>query len=286
MPAIRDALDREVRLDRPAERVLSLVPSETETVAALAGIDRLVGRTEWCEEPQGRIEGVPTVGGTKKIDRAVARALAPDLVLANQEENGRRDVEALIEAGIPVHVSFVRTLAESARWLEAVGRLLGVEAAAARAAAAIPPDPPGPVDAGPSVFVPIWRDPWMTLDHRTYGAAVLAGAGARNAFDGRARLYPLAADLGTAPAIDPGERDTRYPRVTRAEVEARAPDVVLLPDEPFAFGPEHVAELSTWDLPAARTGRIHRVSGKDLFWYGVRSAGAVQRVSEVLDARR
>src|SRR5689334_20990593 len=94
-------------------RIVSLVPSETESVVALAGVERLVGRSEWCEEPRGMIERVPTVGGTKNVDVDAVIALAPDLVLANREENRKADVERLIDAGLRVHVSFPCTVIEA-----------------------------------------------------------------------------------------------------------------------------------------------------------------------------
>ncbi|MCZ7682284.1 MAG: helical backbone metal receptor [Sandaracinaceae bacterium] len=110
----------------PAARVVSLVPSETESVAALAGVERLVGRTDYCEEPRGAIERVPCVGGTKKIEVGAVIALAPDPVLANQEENGRRDVERLIAAGLSVHVSFPRTIDDAVAYLRALVTMLGL----------------------------------------------------------------------------------------------------------------------------------------------------------------
>src|SRR5688572_14735614 len=114
-----DALGRRVVLARPAQRVVSLVPSETESVAVLApaGIGALAGRTEFCIEPRGEIEHVPTCGGTKSIDVAKVIALAPDLVLANQEESSKKEVEALIGAGLPVYVSFPCTMRESAEYV-------------------------------------------------------------------------------------------------------------------------------------------------------------------------
>ncbi len=283
MIAITDALGREVRLAAPATRVVSLVPSETESVAALAGIERLAGRTDYCEEPRGAIERVPSVGGTKTIDVGAVLALAPDLVLANQEENGRRDVERLIEAGLAVHVSFPRTIDDAIAYLRALVAMLGleeeaaqVEALEARAAA---------LRAGaPSVrvFAPIWRDPWMTFDARTYASDLLAAAGAENVFADRARRFPLAADVGGAPARDGGDRDTRYPRVGVDEIRARAPELVLLPDEPYAFGPEDASEVASWGV--AR--RVALVSGKDLFWYGVRTADALERIVALVSRGR
>jgi len=267
---VRDALDREVQLDGPARRVVSLVPSETESVAALAGLDRLVARTEYCEEPAGAIESVPTVGGTKKADVDAIVQLAPDLVLANQEENGRRDVERLIDAGLTVHVSFPCTVAESLAYVIRLAALLGVPAPAIEA----PPRRPGAA----RVFAPVWKDPWMTFDGRTYASDLLAHVGADNVFADRPRRYPLAADVADAAPVDAGERDTRYPRTTLDEVRARRPDLVLLPDEPYAFDETHAAALRDSGIAA----RIDLVSGKDLFWYGLRTFGAVRRLQALI----
>ncbi len=277
---ITDALGREVRLAAPARRVVSLVPSETESVAAHPGGDPLLGRTTYCHEPGGAIERVPAVGGTKKIDVEAVIALAPELVLANQEENGRRDVERLIETGLAVHVSFPRTIAESIAYLRSLSAMLGVGDAPVRAVEARIDS----VAAAPAVHVlaPIWKDPWMTFDARTYASDLLARAGGVNVFADRARRFPLAADIDGADAIDAGDRDTRYPRTSVEEIRARAPELVLLPDEPYAFGAEDAREVEAWRV--AR--RVVLVSGKDLFWYGVRTAGALERIASLLrDAR-
>lgn len=119
-------------------------------------------------------------------------------------------------------------------------------------------------------FVPIWMDPLMTMNADTFGADVLAAVGIGNAFDDRLRLYPLAADLGKAAAADPRGRDQRYPRVSIDEVAARAPALVVLPDEPHAFSPADRAALAA-AVPGARQVDV---SGRDLFWYGVDDRGA------------
>jgi hypothetical protein len=128
------------------------------------------------------------------------------------------------------------------------------------------------------VFAPIWKDPWMTFDARTYANDLLARIGADNVFAQRQRRFPLAADLGDATPIDPGDRDTRYPRIAPNEVCERAPKLVLLSDEPYAFGGQDEAEMKSWGLSAA----IEHVSGKDLFWYGARTASAMERLASVV----
>ncbi|MDH4283541.1 MAG: helical backbone metal receptor [Myxococcales bacterium] len=280
-----DAMGRLVELDRPPLRVVSLVPSETSSVADLVGVERLVGRTDYCIEPAGAIDTIPSVGGTKGFDVETIKALRPDLVLANKEENSRPQVQALIEAGLPVHVSFPCTVEESLEYLDTLCRLLGVRSEAAapleacrkavQIASSAPRGMPVPV------FVPIWKDPWMTFDGGAYASDMLELCGAHNVFSDRSRLYPLAADLGK---IKPwngeriGQRDTRYPRIRLHEVLDRGAAAVLLPDEPYAFGDGDAAELAALETPHPLV--VELVDGKDLFWYGTRAAGAILRLTD------
>lgn len=283
MIEVTDAIDRQVRLARPPERVLSLVPSETLSVVELVGVERLVGRTDYCNEPAGSVETIPSVGGTKRFDLDAVKALRPDLVLANKEENSRPLVQAMIAAGLPVHVSFPRTVDESLDYVERLCVVLGVEPedaspllacreAVERARAAEHGEPL-------PVFVPIWKDPWMTFDGGAYASDVLELCGAANVFSGRARRYPLAADLGKQSALPEDrveDRDTRYPRIRLEEVVERGARAVLLPNEPYAFSEEHAAVFAgIGSLPPIV---VELVDGKDLFWYGTHVARAVQRL--------
>ena len=291
MIEVTDAIDRQLVLPRPPERIVSLVPSETLSVADLVGMRRLVGRTDYCVEPMGSVETIPSVGGTKGFDVEAVVSLRPDLVLANKEENSRPHVQALIASGLPVHVSFPCTVDESNEYLQTLCTLLAIDHDAAaplsacrravegarktRAAVRVP------------VFVPIWKDPWMTFDERAYASDVLELCGAENVFAGRARRYPLAADTGSAEALDGervAERDTRYPRIRLEEVAARGARAVLLPDEPYAFDADDAAAFSRLDVPAPLA--VELVDGKDLFWYGTRLAAAVEALSQIVERLR
>lgn len=291
MIEVTDAIHRQVCLARPAKRIVSLVPSETLSVADLVGIDKLVGRTDFCVEPMGRVEAIRSVGGTKGFDIDAVRALRPDLVLANKEENSRPSVQALIDSGMPVHVSFPCTVDESLAYLRNLCALLGVDPmlaaplqacrdAVARARAVLP-------EAPLPVFVPIWKDPWMTFDDRAYASDMLEVCGATNVFAERKRRYPLAADLGKAKAHSNervAERDTRYPRIRIEEVVERGARASLLPDEPYAFGDDDAAELELLDARPRLVAKI--VDGKNLFWYGTHVARAVERlVADVAELR-
>jgi len=130
-------------------------------------------------------------------------------------------------------------------------------------------------------FCPIWMKPLMTVHGATFISDMLDVCGAQNVFADRERRYPLAADLGRAPPLPPEKvegRDVRYPRVTLDEVVARAPEIVLLPDEPHPFTEQDADVFRALDIPAARSGAVVRMSGKDLCWYGARSVDGIARV--------
>ncbi|NUR93335.1 MAG: ABC transporter substrate-binding protein [Nonomuraea sp.] len=238
-----DDLGNPVAVPQRVRRVVSLVPSLTESVAATApGL--LVGATDWCTHPEGL--DVTRVRGTKNPDLDAIAGLEPDVVLANFEENREQDLQALREAGVPVWVTRVRTLAEAFTSLE---RML-VQACrldrpawldAAERAWAEP-------YAGPrrSAIVPIWRRPWMVVGRDTFTGDVLRNLGVDNLYE---------------------DHPERYPKIPLAELVASAPDLVVLPDEPYAF--------SAGDGPESFPGlECALVSGRLLTWYGPSLADA------------
>jgi len=282
---VYDDRGRELLFIRPPRRVVSLVPSETLNVFALGAGDRLVGRTRYCVAPEGQVDDLPVIGGTKDVDVRAVAALEPDLVLCNQEENSRPHVEQLARLQLPVFVSFPRRVAEGLSHLARLARILGVEEQSRdllrrglRALRDLEARPVPPLD----VFVPIWMDPLMTVNADTFLGDALGLAGGRNVFADRERRYPLQADLGGAEARPAGERDTRYPRVTLDEVAQRAPRIVLLPDEPHPFG-EADAEVFRSALPAAK---VVFCSGRDLSWPGASSVDGLPRMRALLDSLR
>lgn len=212
------------------------MPSLTEAIAATdAGL--LTGATDWCTHP-GDLD-VARVGGTKWPDLDRVRALRPDLVVANAEENRPEDVAALRATRIRVWMTAPATVDQA---LDSLGRLCAAldrpdPAWLGRAREVWAPPPPiGPVSA----VVPIWRRPWMVLGRDTFAGDLLARLGVRNVF---------------ADAAD------RYPKLQRDEPGAIAADLVVFPDEPYAFSPEDGPEA--W--PQARPAFV---SGRHLTWYG------------------
>ncbi|MFI2606649.1 helical backbone metal receptor [Kitasatospora sp. NPDC018619] len=242
--APRDDLDHPVRLGpRPPRRVVSLVPSLTEALAATApGL--LVGATDWCSHPAGL--SVARIGGTKNPDVPRVVALAPDLVVANDEENRRPDLDALRAAGVPVWVTDIRTLDDAFRSLH---RLLTTACGLPRpgwldeAQAAWAPVGHGGAGAaaeGPRAVVPIWRRPWMVLGRDTFAGDLLRRLGLR---------------------LVHADHPERYPAIPLPELLSCRPELVVLPDEPYRFTAEDGPEAFP-DTPAAL------VSGRHLTWYG------------------
>ncbi len=251
---LTDDLGHPVTLpDGAVGRVVSLVPSLTEAVAATRR-EALVGATDWCTHPADL--DVPRVRGTKNPDRDAVVALAPDLVLCVQEENRELDVQRLREAGVPVWVSVVESVPQALAtmrrlfdevlgwgapgWLDEVDEVWGGGAADAAEHGSVGSDGSGPPPARAQVAVAVWRDPWMVVGSRTFTGDLLRRSGLSNVFEGQ------------------GER---YPRVTLEELDSAGADVVLLPDEPYAFTAEDGPEAFT------RTP-TQLVSGRLLTWYG------------------
>lgn len=299
MKLIRVVDDRGARLEwiSPPARIVSLVPSDTYSLVRLGARERIVGRTRYCVAPAGEVEDIEIVGGTKDADVERILALQPDLVVANQEENSQRDIEKLLAARVRVLVSFPQRvaagLAHLARLARALGYGTGEEPARSLVAGAYHAQREAeaallgkrPVRA----FVPIWMDPLMTVHASTFISDMLALAGAENVFADRERRYPLAADLGTGtplPADRVAGRDVRYPRVSLDEVATRAPEIVLLPDEPHPFSEADAAVFRGLSIPAAHRGAVVLCDGKDLMWYGARSVEGLGRLRSLIDAAR
>ncbi len=286
-----DDMGRKLLLPSPVTTVVSLVPSDTETLFALGVGERVVGRTRYCIEPEANVGEIPIVGGTKDIDVDAIVALSPDLVLANQEENSRAGLEALAAAGVMVFVAFPKRFNDAVAHVARLAKFFGAHAAAkdivARGYKQMQTTPTSV--AAPKVFVPIWRDPLMTFGDHTYSHDLLQLAGAANVFVDRERQYPLQADLGLRsplPADQLANRDRRYPRISEEELVSNAPEIVLLPNEPYAFGDEDQAYFESLDIPAAQSGKVLKVDGKDLFWPGSRSVDALPRLRTLIDSLR
>lgn len=267
----------------------------TESLFDLGAGDSLVGVTDYCPLPAGA-ESIPRIGGTKSPRIEDVLRLAPELVLANQEENTPETVRRLEAGGAKVWVTFPRTVDDALAILWVLVRLFHLQAAAAKvktievtlewtSRASATRDPA-------RVFCPIWKGEreggrvwWMTFNGQTYAHDLLARCGGGNVFAERMRRYPLAAEWGETEAEDPAGKDVRYPRVTAEEIRASDPEVIFLPSEPFAFG-EADREQIRLDLSqtsAVANGRVHLVDGSLITWHGTRLARALAELPPLLE---
>lgn len=249
------------------QRIVSLVPSLTEALFAFGVGPRVVGRTRYCLWPPRSVGRVPVVGGTKKVDVRRLLELEPDLVVAVKEENSRENVEKIQAAGVPVFVGAPESV-EGALWLL---RELARVVDAPRTDAVLSPiervygglrERAGSMRTR-RVFLPIWKNPYMSVGSDTYAHDVLSTCGGENVCAG----------------------STRYPVFTLEEVEEARPEIILLPDEPYPFCAEDLEEFYALDVPAAHEDRIHLVDGKLLTWYGPRMASSLSQLAALLAAR-
>ena|SRR5579863_3463702 len=262
-----DELGFRLELEHQPQRIVSLVPSWTETLFALGLGDRIAGVTKFCVEPAEAVAALPKVGGTKNPDIGAISGLAPDLVIANAEENRREDIEELRALGIPVFTTYPRKISSAVESIMKLGAVVG-RAAEADALAREIVLAVSEIETGLGVwaklrfrvFCPIWKNPWMVFNADTYAHDVLRMLGFNN-------VYASAGE--------------RYPRTTLEEAIERRPDFVLLPDEPYEFGAKDVEELKP-KLPPALSRRLVTISGRDLHWYGVHMVHGLKSLAALL----
>ena len=244
--SVTDQMHRTLLVPEIPERIISLVPSQTELLHELGLGDRVVGITKFCIHPEAWFRNKDRVGGTKKVDLDKVRALKPDLIIGNKEENTQADIEAL-EREFPVWMSDVRDLDGALDMIRRVGGLTGSTTRAdelitgiEQAFASLRPLSP-PLSAA----YLIWHEPMMVAGADTFVNDMLARCGLTNAF---------------------AQRPERYPEVSPAELAAADPDVILLSSEPFPFADKHILHYNML-CPGAP---VQIVDGELFSWYGSR----------------
>lgn len=230
------------------ERIVSLVPSQTELLAYLGLDDTVVGITKFCVEPPSWRTGKKIIGGTKKVNIRDVLALTPDLVLANKEENTEADITALAQH-VPVWVSDVSTLQDALEMIKSVGQMTHTTDVAM--------DLVHQVRAGFSAvshitkadaLYLIWMDPWMGAASGTFIDAMMTHVGLNNVLSGQ----------------------LRYPELSESVIRELNPELILLSSEPFPFASRHLELLQSW-MPDTQ---IRLVDGTYFSWYGSRLLNA------------
>ncbi len=253
-------------MTKPIEdvRIVSLVPSLTETLWDLGVGEQVVGVTKFCVRPDDARDRADVVGGTKDPDLDVVTGLQPDLVLTDEDENKPEHIRKLADAGLRVHTSRIERVADVGTDVVEIGRILGrgIEAegwkqriqektAEIRDAVRITGRLRG--------FVPIWRTPLMTMGGRTYLSDLVTICGIDNIY---------------------AEVEKKYFETEFDEVRALEPDVALLPTEPYRFGDEHRAEFAdALDVPAEA---VEVVDGQAMTWFGTHTVRGLDVVAEAV----
>ncbi len=267
MLRVTDDLGRVIGLAGPAQRIVSLVPSITETLFALGAGDRVAGVTDYCIHPAEAVGGKARVGGTKTLRIETILSLHPDLVIANAEENRKHQVRKLEDAGLDVFVNFTRTVEGCLKMIADVASLTETEDAALEISASIrasldeakarAPEPP------PRVLCPIWKNPYMSISRDTFVHSILRSAGGENVFE---------------------EHPERYPKFTLDDVVLKQPEIIILPTELYRFTEEDKADFETLVEKVPAVNHIHIVEGELLSWYGPRVARALRELSALFRA--
>ncbi len=253
-----DHLGRKVTIRPTPQRIISLCPSQTRTLIDLGLQHRLAGRTHFCIHPAEAVEGITKVGGTKRVKMERIKAIQPDLIVAEKEENTQEMVEAL-EKEFPVYVTDVKDEGTCLQMIRDLGEITGrtsegVELArrVERAMATVKVR-----ESQETCLYFIWRKPWMVVGPGTFIHEIMLRCGWDNAI--------------TTP---------RYPELSPEQLAEIRPDRVFLSTEPFPFEEKHIEELRAY-FPEAR---FDLVNGEMFSWYGSHLLLAPEYLNELIDS--
>ncbi len=235
------------------KRIVSLVPSLTELLFDLGLEDRIVGRTRFCVHPEGRVEQIPIIGGTKNPRIEKIKEARPDWVIANKEENEKEHVDQIREF-CPVTVTEISNVEQALNWVEKLGKLAGKNERAHQLSSGISEllnrrDIWYPIN---TVYY-IWKDPWMSIGGDTYISDVMTHWGLTN----------MLSDL------------QRYPELPLDALGRLQPELILLSSEPFPFKEKHKEEIRQ----VCPNARIELVDGEWFSWYGSRMCTAFEQLT-------
>lgn len=252
-----DQMGREVTFNYYPERIISLVPSQTELLYDL-GLDKeVVGITKFCVHPEEWFRNKTRVGGTKQLHLDKIRELKPDLIIANKEENTQEQIEELATE-FPVWISDINNLPSALNMIQALGQVTGMEGRANQLVEEVVQgfNDLHKANTPKRVAYFIWRNPWMSIGRDTFIHSMIQTMGWQN----------VLADT------------TRYPELTLEELKAYNPELILFSSEPFPFKEQHIAEVKAV-LPDAE---VMLVDGEMFSWYGSRLKKAITYLQELI----
>lgn len=240
-----------VSLPFPPQRIVSLVPSQTELLYDLGLGHKIVGRTRYCIHPESQIQHATIVGGTKQFDIQKIRDLKPDLIIGNKEENYPEGIHELAKS-FSVWMSDINNVPDALHMIQEVARITDTMQIGSAIAAKIDAGFKQLCKAHQPVRVAyfIWRKPYMVAASSTFINDILTRSGMINVFN----------------------HLERYPQLTMNELVVQSPQVVLLSSEPYRFTATHIQEFQEV-LPSAK---VLLVDGEMFSWYGSRLLKAVE----------
>ncbi len=263
MLIVTDQTGRKVELKREPKRIVSVVPSQTELLCDLGLEKELVGITKFCVHPPHLRDSKEIVGGTKKLRLAKISDLQPDLIIANKEENTRRDIEELMKS-FPVYVSDIASPDDCLEFTNSIGEITGktAEAEMLMERLKFSYSEIKNLSAGRSpkkVLYLIWKDPYMAAGTDTYISEMLNLCGLENVLESW------------------GDQGLRYPAITEREIIGLNPELILFSSEPYPFTENHIIKL------ASETGIPGKyVDGEIFSWYGSRILHCLNEITEFI----
>ncbi len=249
MPNFIDQMGRTICLDKIPQRIISLVPSQTELLADLGLEKEVIGITKFCIHPENWFHSKIRIGGTKQIDFEKIKSLQPDLIIGNKEENEKEQMEELMK-GHKIWMSDIKTLPDACEMIRKIGELTGKKEKSESVAVEIESRffafrKEMKSFSKKRVAYFIWKNPWMVAGKETFIDQMLESCGWKNIFS---------------------ENDERYPEVTTRELSEANPELILLSSEPYPFKEKHIEELKK----VCPKAKIRLVDGELFSWYGTR----------------
>ncbi len=258
MELIKDFIGREITLLDIPERVISLVPSITHTLFEIGCGDKVVGRTDFCNKPEG-VNKIKSVGQPKKIDIDRIISLTPDLIIADRDENSKKDIETLIQNGFKVYVTFIKNIYDITLFLKELGKIFKSEKSheiGRKIEDEIKKLNPSRKIA---TFTPIWRNPYMTFNEKTFSDDLLSKCGFENVFK---------------------KNKKRYFKLYEEDILKKDFELLLLPSEPYNFHEIEPLEIIE-DLKLSPDVKIAYIPGEWVAWYGAITLESIRELKKL-----
>ncbi len=245
MIAIRDFLERDINFVDIPERVISLVPSITHTLFKIGCGEKVIGRTDFCKSPEN-VKKIKSVGTPKKIDIDKIISLTPDLIIADKDENSKKDIESLIENGFKVYISYIKNVEDIITFLMHLEKIFKIEKPLQIIENIKKELKKGNPSKKITTFLPIWRNPYMSFNEDTFSNDLLSKCGFENVFK---------------------KNKKRYFKLYEEDILKKDFELLLLPSEPYNFHEVEPLEIIE-DLKLDSNVKIAYIPGEWIAWYG------------------